>query len=105
MVGSPVGRRVVRHRRVASHFALRRMRDISPIREADVRAARNHRRRERRRRASAQLLHDLKELFGVPIERRHRREPPSAPVLPQLPIVITSGESSGGKSRLPRSLR
>lgn len=106
MVGSPIARRVSRHRRTASHFALRLIRAISLTREEDLRAARGQRRRDQRRRASAKLLRDLKDFFGVPQLRRQRRPR----VLPQQqqpepPIIISSGESSGEEGPVPRGGR
>ena len=72
MVGSPMGRRVARHHCTASHFALRLIWALSPTREADARAESNRQCRDHRGRASAQLLRELKEFFGVPIRCRCR---------------------------------
>ena len=66
MVESPIAGRVSRHQRVASHFALRLMRVLSPTIFADITAARNRRRRDRRRTASARLLRDSRSSFGSP---------------------------------------
>ena len=65
MVESPIAGRVSRHQRVASHFALRLMRVLRSTTVADITAARNRRRSFRRRRASARLLRDHKEYFGL----------------------------------------
>lgn len=76
------------------------MRALSPDREEEIRAARNRRRRDWRRRTKAQLLRDLKEFFGIPVQRRPRRQP--APVLrPELPIAISSGDSSDEAGPVP----
>ena len=90
VVGSPITRRVSRHRRVASHLALWLIRAVSPVREAEVHAACNRRRRDGRRRASAELLRDLKEYFGFLVQRR----PVQPAQLPELPVEISSEDSS-----------
>ena len=72
MVGSPIARRVSRHRRRASHFAQQLMRALSPTCETDVRADRYRRRRDQRRKMKALLLRELKDFFGVPRQHRNR---------------------------------
>ena len=51
MVGSPIARGVTRHKRTASHYALRLMRALGPEDSAEARTECNRRRRERRKRA------------------------------------------------------
>ena len=65
MVGSPISRRVVRHRRMASYRALQAIRNISPVRPEERRAERNRIRRDRMGRADAALEHGLVD-FDAP---------------------------------------
>lgn len=103
MVRSPLAKRVTRHRRTASHCALHLIRALSPICEADIRAAHNRCRRELRRRASTALLRDLKEFFGIPIQRRRRRQLPPAPL--RLPIIVSSADFSDEEVPVPAAPR
>ena len=100
MVGSPISRRVSRHRRTASHLALRLIRAVSPIREAENRAACSRRWRDRRRRASAQFLRELKEFLGFPVQRHCRHPVPPAPQ-PEPPILASSGDSPDEGEHVP----
>ena len=88
MVGSPIGGRVSSHRRTAAFRALRAIREISPIRERDGREARSRVRRDRERRTNAVLLRELREFFGLPVSRRHRRPDQLAAFDEPLPVYL-----------------
>ena len=97
MVGSPVGCRVILHRRTALHRALRLIRDYCPKREEDRRAVHNRLRHSWRRSASAALLRELREFFGLPMPPR--RQCPVAPqrLIREEPVVLSSDTSLDDK--------
>ena len=64
------------------------------------RAAGNRCRRDRRMRERAGFIREVKELFGLPIKHRCWRQLTPAPQ-PELPVVISSGESSDDEAPVP----
>ena len=93
MVGTPISRRVTRHRRTASIRALRAIANVSPVRPAERRAERNRLRRNRLRSVNANFYRGLLAYCGVPPQPRLRRQsrPPQPPV--EQPVLISSDTS------------
>lgn len=91
---------VIRHRRTASHRALRYIWSISPVREEDFREERRRILRARRRRASAALLHEMCLFFNLTVWRREWRHPVPQRLDPDPPIIIPS-DSSGDEEEQP----
>lgn len=95
MVGTPIGRRVTRHRRAASFRALCAISLVSPVRPEERRAERNRLMRDRTRRADAAFYRGLLDYCGVPRPPpRRRRQPLPQPPAIELPIIISSDESA-----------
>ena len=106
MVGTPVSRRVMRHRRTASFRALLAMANISPVRPVERQVERNRIRRDRRRLADAAFYRGLLAYCGVPAQPRRRR----APVPPREdpdPVIVASSDTSAEDlppQQLPREV-
>ena len=75
MVGTPEHRHNLRHRHTAAILALRAIAAVSPVRERDRRAERRRIIGDHRRRAIAVLLRGMREVLGLPIQRRNCRPP------------------------------
>ena len=99
---SPVGRRVIHHRRTTSHLALHGILDYSLVREQDRRDERNQLCRNRHRRVSAALLREMREFFGLPVAP-HQWPPRQQQPDTDEPIVISS-DSSGDKRPNPEQV-
>ena len=93
-MGSPVGRRVVRHRRTASFRALRAIASISPVRPSERRVERNCIRRDRLTRADARFYRDLLIYCGQPPQPRRRRRIVQPPPVVEAPILVSSDTSA-----------
>ena len=94
MVGTPVSRRVTRHRRTASFRALLAIREISRVRPADRRAEQCRLARGRCNRARAAVLRDMRDFFGLPQAQRRQRVQLPRPVQPELVILVSSDTSA-----------
>ena len=94
MVGTPVRRHHTRHRRVAAILARSAIAAVSPIRECDRRAERRRVVRDRRRRAQAAILRGMREVLGLPLQHRRRRQPQQPRVNVREPIVLSSDSSA-----------
>ena len=90
MVGTPERRHSSIHRRTAAIVARRAIGLVSPVRERDRRAERRRLARNRRARADAALLREMKQFLGIPVAppRRRLQRPQRQPQQP-LEIVIS----------------
>ena len=94
MVGTPDRRHPSRHHRVAAILARRAIAAVSPIRERDRRAERRRLVRDRRRRARAALLRGMREVLGLPLQHRRRRQPQPQRVDNHIQVVLSSDSSA-----------
>ena len=94
MVGTPECCHSSRHRRAASVLAQRAIAAISPIRDRDRRAEHRRIARGRHQRARAALLRGMREVLGLPLQRRRCRPPQPPRVAPNALVVLSSDSSS-----------
>ena len=73
MVGTPVRRHSSRHRRTASILAQHAIALVNPVRASNRRRERRRLSRNRRLRARAAILRDMRSYFGLPQPRRVQR--------------------------------
>ena len=94
MVGTPERRHSSKHRRTAAIVAQRAIRLVSRVRERDRRAERRRLAWNRRARADAALLWDMKQFFGLPVAPPRRRlpRPQRQPQQPQVVVLSDASE-------------
>ena len=93
MVGTPERRHSSIHRRTAAIVARRAIGLVSPVRERDRRAERRRLARNRRARADAALLREMKQFLGLPVAPPRRRLP-RPQHQPQQPSVVVLSDTS-----------
>ena len=93
MVGTPQRRHSSRHRRAAAILAQRAISRISPVRDRDRRREARRLERNRRARATAAVLRDMRAFFGLPQPRRSQRVVVRPYVRTVPPVVVLSDTS------------
>ena len=102
MVGTPPRRHSSRHRRTASILAQRAIAQISPVRSRDRRRERRRVERNRRLRARAAILRDMRDLFGLPQLRRVQCVVPQPRVDRGPEVIDLAGTSSEESDHQPQ---